>query len=89
MNIEKEGKFFSDQLLEEIRNKFYYVDSDPYNGKRLYFENAGGSLRLKGVVELVNKYTPLPDASQRPSLAAKPLGDMINKGKEDIKLFTN
>jgi len=35
MNIEKEGKFFSDQLLEEIRDKFYYVDSDPYNGKRI------------------------------------------------------
>ena len=87
MNIKKEGKFFSTQLLKEIRDKFYYVDSDPYNGKRIYFDNAGGSLRLKSVVELVNKYTPLPDSPNRSSLASKPLKEMIVKGKEDIKLL--
>ena len=87
MNIKKEGKFFSSQLLEEIRDKFYYVDSDPYNGKRIYFENAGGSLRLKSVVELVNKYTPLPDSDDRPNPVGKLLEEMIVRGKEDIKLF--
>jgi len=87
MDFEKKGKFFSNQLLKEIRDKFYYVDSDPYNGKRIYFENAGGALRLKSVVELVNKYTPLPDSPNRPSLAAKPLKEIVVKGKEDIKLL--
>jgi selenocysteine lyase/cysteine desulfurase len=88
MDFEKKGRFFSGQLLEEIRDKFYYVDSDPYNGKRIYFENAGGSLRLKSVVELVNKYTPLPDSPNRPNLAAEPLKEMVVKGMEDIKLLT-
>lgn len=87
MDFEKKGRFFSGQLLEEIRDKFYYVDSDPYNGKRIYFENAGGSLRLKSVVELVNKYTPLPDSPNRPNLAAEPLKEMVVKGMEDIKLL--
>jgi selenocysteine lyase/cysteine desulfurase len=87
MDFEKKGRFFSDQLLEEIRDKFYYVDSDPYNGKRLYFENAGGSLTLKSVVKLTSEATAFPDSPNRPSLAAKPLKKMVVKGKEDIKLF--
>lgn len=87
MNIKKKDKFFSNQLLKEIRDKFYFVDSDPYNGERIYFENAGGSLRLKSVVELVNKYSPLPDSPNRYSLSAKSLEEMISKGKEDVKIF--
>ena len=87
MSIRKKGKFFSNQLLKEIRDKFYFVDSDPYNGERIYFENAGGSLRLKSVVELVNKYSPLPDSPNRYSLSAKSLGEMIIQGKEDVKIF--
>jgi selenocysteine lyase/cysteine desulfurase len=87
MNIKKEGKFFSNQLLKEIRNKFYCVDLDPYNGERMYFENAGGSLTLKSVVKLTSEFSALPDAAKRPGLAAKPLRDMITKGKEDIMLF--
>ena len=35
MNIRKKGKFFSNQLLKEIRDKFYYIDSDPYIQKSL------------------------------------------------------
>lgn len=87
MDFEKKGRFFSDQLLKEIRNKFYYVDSDPFNGERLYFENAGGSLTLKSVVKLTSEATAFPDSPNRPSLAAKPLKEMVVKGKEDIKLF--
>jgi len=87
MDFKKKGKFFSDELLKEIKEKFYYVDRDPYNGERLYFENAGGSLTLKSVVKLTNEATALPDSPNRPSLAAKPLKEMVVKGKEDIKLF--
>ena len=35
-----------ENLLKEIRNKFCYVDSCPFSGKRIFFENAGGSLTL-------------------------------------------
>lgn len=87
MNIRKKGKFFSNQLLKEIRDKFYYIDSDPYSGERIYFENAGGSLKLKSVIELVNKYSPLPDSPNRYSLSAKSLEEIIIQGKEDVKIF--
>lgn len=87
MNDEKKLGFFSPKLLKEIRKRFCCVESDPYNGNRIYFENAGGSLTLKRVVELVDKYTPLPDSEKRPSLAAKPLNELVIKGKEDVKRF--
>lgn len=85
--MNKKGQFFPPELLKEIRERFYCVESDSYNGKRIYFENAGGSLTLKKVVELVNQFTPLPDSENRPSLAAKPLKEMVMKGKEDVKEF--
>ena len=46
MGIYTKGMFTAAEL-EEIREKFYYVDKDCYGRKRLFFDNAGGSLRLK------------------------------------------
>lgn len=86
MDIKKNGKFFPNQLLQKIRDKFYYVDSDPYE-KRMYFENAGGSLTLKSVTKLINEFGALPDSPNRPSLASKALQEMVEKGMEDVKLF--
>ena len=44
MGIYTKGMFTAAEL-EEIREKFYYVDKDCYGRKRLFFDNAGGSLR--------------------------------------------
>ena len=38
-------------LIEAIRKKFVHVETCPFEGERIFFENAGGSLRLKTVVE--------------------------------------
>lgn len=87
MDIKEKGKFFSTELLKEIRNKFYYIDSDPYNKKRIYFENAGGSFTLKSVVKLTSEATAFPDSHYRQTIAAKHLKKMVVKSKEDIKLL--
>jgi hypothetical protein len=42
---------FSAEFMQHIRDSFYYVDHCPYAGKRIFFENAGGSLTLKSVVQ--------------------------------------
>ena len=39
-------------LIDSVREKFMHVEECPFEGKRIFFENAGGSLRLKSVVEL-------------------------------------
>ena len=44
-------RMFSEEELAEIRAQFYYVDEDYYGRKRLFFDNAGGSLRLKKAEE--------------------------------------
>jgi len=35
---------FTDSLLAEVRNRFAQVDECPQQGKRVFFENAGGAL---------------------------------------------
>ena len=55
--MESDEKVFSSKLMDEIRDRFANVDSDPISGKRIYFENAGGTLKLKSVLELINLYT--------------------------------
>ena len=45
------GLLFEDALQKNLKEKFCHADSDPEYGKRLFFENSGGSLRLKKCVE--------------------------------------
>ena len=42
---------YQKDLLQEIRNKFCHIDTCPFSGKRIFFENAGGSLTLKSVAK--------------------------------------
>ena len=49
--ITDEKILFDDAFLKEIQNKFYYVHEDYLGRKRQFFENSGGSLRLKAAVE--------------------------------------
>ena len=48
-------------LIESIRKKFMHVETCPFEGERIFFENAGGSLRLKSVVETSALYASYPD----------------------------
>ena len=82
----KQGKAFSNELLEEIRAQIAYVDHDSA-GKRIYFENAGGSLTLKSCCELADTANAIPDFPNRPNPGAKPLQEMINNGISDSKMI--
>lgn len=78
---------FSPELLHEIRNRFLYVDWDPYSGKRVYLEASGGSLRLKTVMETIAKESALPDELFRYNPASDYVNAAVEKGIEDVKLF--
>ena len=41
----------SPELIQAIRDRFAHVDQCPFQGERVFFENAGGALTLKSVVE--------------------------------------
>ena len=55
----------SHQILTDIRNKFEQIDECPVQGKRVFFENAGGALTLKSVVKCSVKYAAIPDNQER------------------------
>jgi len=74
---------FSPNLLAEIRNKFAFVEECPFVGERIFFENAGGALTLKSVVETSSKFAAIPDNQGRENAASKALMKIIQKAKSD------
>ena len=75
--------YFSPKLLAEIRDKFAFVEECPFVGKRIFFENAGGALTLKSVVETSAKFAAIPDNQGRENVASRALMDIIQKAKLD------
>ncbi len=76
-------------LIEEIRARFAHVDSCPFQGPRIFFENAGGALTLNSVVETSAKFAAIPDNQGRDNAASHALVDIINKSKADLSVFMN
>lgn len=88
--IQNNGQLLNDNLLQEIRDKFHHVDFDPItNRERIYFDNAGGSFRLKSVSDIFSKLDALPDCSERQHQVAKKMNQIEEQGLEDIKLILN
>ena len=71
----------SHQILTDIRNKFEQIDNCPVQGKRVFFENAGGALTLKSVIECSMKYAAIPENHGRDNDASRELVKIINKSK--------
>ena len=60
MDYEK-GLLFDADLQKALIEKFYYADLDQTGAERLFFDNSGGSLRLKAAVEAKVQAEMLPD----------------------------
>lgn len=84
-----QGQLFSENLQQQIRERFYHVDSDPQFGARLFFENAGGSLRLKRAVEVHNAVEALPDCPERIHNRALLLSKIHEEGLENVRIILN
>ena len=74
-------------LLDEIRSRFHHVDNCPYQGPRIFFENAGGSLTLKSVVKVNTALSAIPDNQGRDNPASRELVSIIATAREDMKTF--
>lgn len=88
MNYPK-GELFSDSLQRQIKDRFSYVDHDPKGRARLFFENAGGSLRLKAAVEAVARIDALPDCPERIHEMAVYLQEVQAAGTADVRTLLN
>lgn len=76
-------------LMEAVRGRFAHIDTCPFSGPRIFFENAGGALTLKSVVETSGVYAGYPDNQGRDNPASAALMAAIAKGKADMRTFLN
>ncbi len=78
---------FEASLMREIRDRFCHVDTCPYSGPRIFFENAGGALTLKSVVEVNTALAGIPDNQGRDNPASHELVRIIDVARDDMRLF--
>ncbi len=83
MNYEK-GLLLEENFQKQLKEKFCYADSDPQYGERLFFENSGGSLRLKGCVEAKARIDAFPDCPERIHARSLYLKGLVEKGTREI-----
>jgi selenocysteine lyase/cysteine desulfurase len=82
-----ESQMFSPELLNEVRDRFLYVNWDPYSGERIYLEASGGGLRLKSVLDTMCRELALPDELFRYNPASDHVVELYDQGIEDVKIF--
>jgi len=83
------GLAFSDALMREVQQRFIGVGHDHHGRERLYFDNAGGSFRLKAAVERFAQVDAVPDNAERIHATAVELQDIQAKGSEDLRTILN
>lgn len=80
-------EFFSADLMREIRDRFHHTDRCPIvKAPRVFFENGGGSLKLKDAIAAAAEVEALPDQEGRKNPASAYLSDLLNAGREDLHL---
>ena len=88
MNTDK-GALFPEALMREIKSRFHYVDHDMNGRERLYFDNAGGSFRLKAASEQFARIDALPDNPERIHELALFLQEVQTRGTDDVRVILN
>jgi len=83
------GQLFSESIMQEIKRRFHYVDHDVDGRARLFFDNAGGSFRLKSALEAFEKIDAIPDCPERIHERALMLQDVQQRGEDDIRCILN
>ncbi|CAB3744505.1 aminotransferase class V-fold PLP-dependent enzyme [Paraburkholderia rhynchosiae] len=83
------GQHFDEALMTEVKSKFLYVDEDLHGKSRLYFDNAGGSFRLKAAIEAFTQIDAIPDNPERIHELAVLLQEVQRRGTEDARAIFN
>ena len=78
------GLEFDKELHDEIRSRFANIDSDSF-GKRIFFENSGGSLRLKACLDAVVENDAHPDCGGRHQKQADIAKKVVEDGYNDLR----
>ena len=76
-------------LLDDIRGQFSQIDTCPVQGSRIFFENAGGALTLNKAVQTSAAFAAVPDNQGRDNPGSHELVRVIDKAKQDLRVFMN
>lgn len=77
-------EFMNEALLAEVRSRFHYVTEDYEGNERIFFDNAGGSLRLKAAEDAFHRVDSIPDCSEHSNKVALFLDKIERDAKEEI-----
>lgn len=75
---------FQQDFVKNVKAKFAYVDEDLAGNPRLFFDNSGGSLRLKTAVAAKAETELLPDCPERTHQKALELNSLVQQGTKEI-----
>lgn len=89
MTNHPEGLLFPAELQQQIRDRFLHVSHDHRGRERLYFDNAGGSFRLRSTVERLAQIDAIPDNAERIHDVAEELKAIQSKATDDVRLILN
>lgn len=81
---ETKGILFDESFQKELKGRFCYPDGDPKYGERLFFDNSGGSLRLRNCVEAKAELEMFPDCPERIHARGMGLKELAKEGAREI-----
>jgi len=84
-----QGLLFPEAVMRQVRERFLQVDHDHAGRPRMYFDNAGGSFRLKAAVERFAQIDAVPDNTERIHPVARELQAIQNAGTDDLRMMLN
>ncbi len=85
MPTNSHGSPLPPDLLDQVRDRFHHVDHCPITDQpRIFFENGGGSLKLKAAIERSAEIAALPDQEGRDNDASRYISAILNQGRTDL-----
>jgi len=89
-DIIKNGELMPAELTAKIRDKYYFVEEDPFTkSKRLFFDNSGGSFRLKAASAAFQNTDHLPNCGGHGGAASDFLDSLRGQACRDISMMFN
>ncbi|AXK37725.1 aminotransferase class V-fold PLP-dependent enzyme [Streptomyces armeniacus] len=73
--------------MRYVRGQFAHLEHDARGTSRLFFENSGGSLRLRAASERALEISLFPEAPSRPGKVARDLARIEQQGESDLLAF--
>jgi len=84
-----QGLLFPEAVMRQVQERFLQVDHDHAGRPRIYFDNAGGSFRLKAAVERFAQIDAVPDNTERIHPVARELQAIQAAGTDDLRMMLN